>query len=320
MNRILLPLFVWLSLATGPALADDLGKPTQTKTVRLLTVGNSFSQNATRYLADLAKADGNVLVHHSCAIGGGTLAQHVEKIELLARNPQDPKGRYSTGKTLHEELVAEPWDFVTIQQASIHSHNFDTYQPAASKLRDFIKQHAPNAELVVHQTWAYRVDDPRFRVSKPRPGEPATQKEMYQGLTAAYRKLANDFGVGIIPVGDAFYLADTDERWGYRPDATFDPKTAAPGKLPDQSHSLHVGWRWTKNDAGEPKLSMDGHHASVAGQYLAACVFYEALFDRRGVGNKFVPPGLDPEYARFLQEVAQRAVEQLGSPALLESN
>src|SRR5712691_4803753 len=42
------------------------------KTVRLLTVGNSFSQNATRFLGDLVAAAGNVLIHHQAVIGGAT--------------------------------------------------------------------------------------------------------------------------------------------------------------------------------------------------------------------------------------------------------
>ena len=55
---------------------------------------------------------------------------------------------------------------------------------------------------------------------------------------------------------------------------------------------------------------MDGHHASVAGEYLGGCVFYEVLFGETVVGNTFIPPGLDAAYARFLQETAHKAVEK----------
>ena len=40
------------------------------KTVRILTIGNSFSANATKYLNDLAKAGGHKLIHNSLVIGG----------------------------------------------------------------------------------------------------------------------------------------------------------------------------------------------------------------------------------------------------------
>jgi len=45
----------------------------------------------------------------------------------------------------------------------------------------------------------------------------------------------------------------------------------------------------------------------VAGQYLAACVFYEALFAKNVVGNTFLPAEMDRDYGRFLQETAHRA-------------
>jgi hypothetical protein len=131
---------------------------------------------------------------------------------------------------------------------------------------------------------------------------------MYEGLTRAYRKIADELGVRLIPVGDAMYLADTNPTWGYRPDKKFDFKNAQPTSLPDQAHSLHTGWRWTAAKDGKKSLTMDGHHASVAGQYLAACVFYEALFGESVVGNPFVPLEIDREYARFLQETAHQAV------------
>ena len=45
---------------------------------------------------------------------------------------------------------------------------------------------------------------------------------------------------------------------------------------------------------GKTTLGKDGHHANLAGEYLGACVWYEVLFGESVVGNKYVPPGLDP--------------------------
>ncbi len=89
--------------------------------------------------------------------------------------------------------------------ASIKSHDIANYRPSASELRDYIKKFAPNSEIVVHQTWAYRVDDPRFTKPSEKPGEPATQEAMYTGLTSAYNTIARELGgLRIIPTGDAF--------------------------------------------------------------------------------------------------------------------
>lgn len=289
-------LFLLLSLS---ALA---GEP---KTVRLLTIGNSFSANATKYLKDLAKAGQHTLIHNSLVIGGSSFQVHADKTKA------EGKARlYTNGKDLVSNLTADQWDYVTIQQASIKSHDFGTYQPHADFLRDLITKHAPQAKLLIHQTWAYRVDDPRFAVKEPKPREPKTQEEMYRSLTAAYDKLATEFGAKIIPVGDAFFQADSDAKWGFKLDPKpYDAKTAKQPELPLQTHSLHVGWAWKKSKDGKKTvLSMDGHHANLAGEYLGACVWYEVLFGESPVGLSFIPKGLDTEYAAFLQRTAHQAV------------
>lgn len=279
----------------------------EAKTVKLLTIGNSFSANATHYLGDLAKAGGHTLIHQPLVIGGASFQVHAEKAQKHEADPKDKAGLYTSGRGLKENLELQKWDYVTIQQASIKSHDFTTYQPYAGWLRDYITKHAPQAKLLVHETWEYRKDDPRFS----KPGDLKSQEEMYTGLSAAYDKIAAEFNARIIPTGDAFHLADTDPSWAYQTDTTFNPKAAKQPELPNQTHSLHVGWRWAKpKNGGKIALSMDGHHASMAGEYLGACVWYEVLFSESAVGNAFMPKGLDPTYARFLQETAHRAVTE----------
>jgi len=301
------------SLVFAPSLfaqdaAQEKVADRQVKTVRLLTIGNSFSQNATKYLGKLVDSAGHKLIHHHPAVGGSTMQLHWDKAMRHEADPKDKAGLYSGGKSLKDELVAEPWDIITIQQASIRSHDVNTYRPYARQLHDYIKKHAPKSELVVHQTWAYRVDDPRFSVKSPKRGEPATQAEMYEGLSKAYRTIAAELGIRRIPVGDALYLADTNTDWGFRQDKSFDPKTAKHPALPDQTHSLHVGWKWSVAKDGKQALRIDGHHANTAGEYLGACVFYEFLYGESPVGNKYIAPGIDLEYAKFLQETAHAAV------------
>jgi hypothetical protein len=306
-NRLFQFLALALLLLPGrlAVLADEAQAA---KTVRLLTVGNSFSHNAVHYLGELAKASGDTLVLHEANIGGATMQQHWEKAQQYERDPSDKLGRYATGRSLKEELIGEKWDFVTIQQYSMKSHDVATYRPFAGQLRDYIKQYAPEAEVLIHETWEYRRDDPRFSGQPAAPGEPATQQAMYDGLASAYATIARELGVRRIPVGDAFHMADSDPKWGYQPDAKFDLKSAQPPALPDQTHSLHQGRQWTKGKDGKETLTMDGHHANTAGEYLGACVFYEVLFGKSVLESSFVPAGLQPDYARFLRETAHRAV------------
>lgn len=306
-----------IGLASGGSTSAQSPAPRPPETVRLLTVGNSFSQDATRYLADVVKAQGDVLIHHQAAIPGGTLQQHCDKADAHSKDPADPLGLYANSKkSLVQELKSEPWDFVTIQQASIRSHDYATYQPFADRLVAIIRELAPGARVVVHETWPYRRDDPRFDPKKqPAVGEPADQEAMYRGLAEAYRSLARDVKAPIIPVGDAFHIADCDSSWGYRPDERFDLAAALMPALPDQTHSLHVGRKWVKQPDGKFKMVMDGHHSSVAGRYLGALTFYESLYGRSAVGCTFRPNGINAEYAAFLQESAHQAVAALkGTP------
>jgi len=313
-GRVTFLSLIWVLVAsTGLMASRSFGadeKGSAPKTVRLMTIGNSFSQNATRYLNQLATAGGCKLIHRPVVVGGASMELHATKALKHQANPNDPQGKYADGSSLQERLAEQPWDVVTIQQASRLSPHLKTFRPFASQLQEFVRQGAPQARLLMHETWAYRVDDPWFVAPSKGSGNPETQEEMYQKLRADYFTIAGELGVGVIPVGDAFHLATQDPKWGFYPDRQFDFATAKFPNLPDQRHSLHVGWQW-KTQKGSRTLGMDGHHANLAGEYLGGCVFYEVLFQADATKNNFVPEKLDPEFAAFLRETAHRAVAEI---------
>ncbi|CAD73516.1 MAG TPA: DUF4886 domain-containing protein [Rhodopirellula baltica] len=307
-------IFALISLIAGSfSYADSPKKPSDDgpKHVRILTIGNSFTHNATRYLDEIVEAAGHKLTHKMLSIGGSPLELHAKKALAFEKDPMAPFAKYGNGETLQEALQSEPWDFVTIQQVSIKSHNLETYHPYAQQLAQIIRRDAPQARLLVHQTWSYRSDDPRFRRVKLIAGEPATQREMYEGLSEAYRTITAELSANRIPVGDAFWAADNHAQFSYREAADFDAASVEFPELPDQTHSLHVGYRWREID-GKQQLKMDGHHANVAGEYLGACVWFECLYGETPIGNSFVPDQLDAEYAAHLQTIAHRAAQQGG--------
>ena len=57
----------------------------------------------------------------------------------------------------------------------------------------------------------------------------------FDDAMARVKEVAKELGIRRIPVGDAFFAADTDPKWGYKPDPKFDPKSAKPPMLPDQT-------------------------------------------------------------------------------------
>lgn len=299
-----------MSLAACGAAASAQGQESG-RVVRVLTIGNSFSGNATRYLSQLAEAAGHTLILGRADIGGCTMERHWRHVRVAEADPDDPEGspyEVAVGESRHQRslkqmLTQERWDVVTIQQASPISNDPTTYRPYARNLRDYVRKHAPQAEVVIHQTWAYRCDDPRFATGAD------SQENMYRQSRDAYRGLAHELGLRVIPVGDAFYWADTFGPWRYRP-VPFDRARLRHPDLPDQSHSLHVGWYWGKGEDGSHRLAMDGHHASAYGCYLAGCVWFEFLFGDNVEQNPFVPDQLSAADARVLRYAAHRIMRE----------
>ncbi|MFM9965602.1 MAG: DUF4886 domain-containing protein [Planctomycetaceae bacterium] len=117
-RRTLLSLVVFVGLPAALWADDAVRAKSNAKTVRLLTVGNSFSANATHYLGDLAKARGNVLIHRPIVVGGASLELHWSRAALHEKDPQDAAGLYGK-RSLKQELVSEPWDLEAIRKVDL---------------------------------------------------------------------------------------------------------------------------------------------------------------------------------------------------------
>ncbi len=288
------------------------------KTVNVLAVGNSFSRNALHYFDDIVKASGNQTISSNAYIGGCDFERHMRHADAFEADPSDPAGRpYPGGKSLKELLTAQAWDYVTIQQVSHKSYQLATYHPHADRLIAMIRKYAPQAAIVIHETWAYRDDHFWFRDRAKYADRPVDHDAMYQGLRAAYDAFAKETGFRIIPCGDAMELARLDPAWGpFVPDASFDPKTAVYPALPTkEKHALQNGYGWSKNaKTGACAIRYDGIHANAKGEYLQGCVWFEFFFGESAVGNVFVPDGVTREEAAVLQRIAHRAVTEKQRP------
>jgi hypothetical protein len=290
-RRMVLGLAV--TLAISGLMSVSLAAEPAPKHVRLLAIGNSFSNNATHYLPRIVEAAGDKLTFRTISIGGCPLERHWKNADAFQHGSTEKLPVAWTA------LSAEPWDFVTLQQYSMYSFRLETYRPYAKQLHDYIKRQCPKSEVLIHETWAYREDDPLFKKS-------LSQQGMYWGLRGAYETIAGELGCRVIPVGDAFENARRDAAWkGVFPDPQFDAKTAKPPALPEQKHSLNRGYSWS-----EGKLKFDGHHANTAGEYLGAAVWFEFLFGHSVVGNSFVPPGMAPADVAILQKIAHQTVSE----------
>lgn len=290
--------FLFSAFTLGVALSGHSADAP--KTIRLLTIGNSFADNATEYLPAIAEADpGVTLVLGKANLGGCTLERHAT---LAAASAADTsKGPYAGKKSLQEMLKKEPWDFVTLQQQSQLSADYATFQPWLDQLRDLVRTGAPQAEMLLHETWAYRPDHPLLPTMK------MNQVQMYEHIRESYAQAAAHLGgLRLLPVGTAFQRARSVP--GYA-EAYPIPKAVIEAvkfpALPPQPHSLVVGYFWQKDSQ---KLGQDAKHANIRGKYLGAAVWWEVLTGKDIRQNPFRPDKLDAEDWKFLQTCAHETV------------
>ncbi len=275
------------------------------KTLRLLTIGNSFSENALTFLPQLAEADGTVAFEICRAsLGGCTLEKHWNLVDYARLDPAyKPYGAMGGAApfTLRDALNRSSWDFVTLQQASPKSWLRQTYEPFLGNLIGLIRKQAPTAEILLHQTWAYRADA-GFLADKG-----ITQRYMFEKIRGNYDHFSAVYGLRLLRSGEAVQTArETPGHAFVWPDPRYDYTNPSPPALPDQTHALTVGWYWAVNATpdGRPELVKDVIHLNRAGCFLIGCLWFERLTGRSVLGNAFQPAGMDDGTAAFLRQIA----------------
>lgn len=247
------------------------------KPIRVLSIGNSFSSDAQRYLHGLARAGGQELKAVNLYIGGCPLSRHYAHMLDGQRAYQFELNGMASGLSvgMKESLLSDDWDFITLQQASHLSPRYETYQPYLTELAAFARQCCPGARLLIHQTWAYERDSERLcgELEYREPGE------MFRDLKAAYAKAAASIRAdGVLPCGEAFQNA---------------------------------------LEAGAPRLYRDTYHAARGlGRYLLAAVWYQALTGRSAEQNPFrdFDEPVDEALLPIAQKAAADAVADYGWP------
>ena len=175
--------------------------------MKILSIGNSFSADATRYLSRAAKKCGQNITTVNLYIGGCSLYTHyinaLENIDdyMLFFNGEDT-GFYVSIK---EALISHDYDVVTIQQASHFSFKPDTYEPYTAFLCDYIKKYCPKAKIFIHQTWGYRNESQRLANFGFE-----NHAKMYDLVEACYDIMYNNTNAcGLLPSGKAMSLLDS---------------------------------------------------------------------------------------------------------------
>lgn len=169
--------------------------------MKILSIGNSFSQDAQRYLHKLSKHRGVEMKTVNLYIGGCPLRTHYLNIldDVAAYDFQFNGESTGLKVSIRQALRSDNWDYVTIQQASHESARFETYAPYLETVAEYVRKYCPTAKLLVHQTWAYengsqRLLDHGF----------SSEEEMFQAVEKAYEQACHLISAdGLIPAGKA---------------------------------------------------------------------------------------------------------------------
>ncbi len=225
--------------------------------IRILAIGNSFSQDATAYLSQLAEAGGKNCRVVNLYIGGCSLETHWKNILSDAALYEYELNGNFTGQmiSIREALVQEPWDYVTLQQVSGCSGLWDTYHPYISGIIDYIRQYATGAEPLLHQTWAYETDSPHPDYVNYN----CDQTMMYQAIADTYRRLSEQLSLRVIPSGEVIQALRSIPAFDY--------------------------------GNGGLSLCRDSFHMDlIYGRYALAATWYVFLFRDNITSNSYLPP------------------------------
>lgn len=247
------------------------------RVVKVLAIGNSFSDDATEaYLDDLARGGQVKMIIGNMYIGGCSLERHwnnaVQNLPDYSYRKIDPQGKrvVQEKKTLEEAIADEEWDYITFQQASHFSGVYATYMPYLPNLLAYVKARAKNQDVqfAFHMTWAYAKTSTHGGFVKYN----NDQLVMFNAIVDAAHRATAKAGIElIIPAGPAIQYARESE-------------------LGDN-------------------FCRDGYHLNDLGKFTAACVWYETLTGNPVIDNPFKLPETTEAQDAILKKAAHRAIQ-----------
>lgn len=224
--------------------------------VKILAIGNSFSEDATHFLHQIGEAAGVENKVVNLYIGGCSLEMHWKNIENDVKQYQYQINGIKTDRyvSISDVLSEEKWDYIVTHQASHDSGWLDTYEPFLGLILNYLKEKSPHSEIFLNQTWAYEIDSTHDRFIRYN----RSQSEMYSRLSSAYKIMAEKYSLPLISCGE----------------------------LVQQLRATKYFERGNTNRC----ICRDGFHMNfLYGRYALACLWAKSLFNISVIHNSFVP-------------------------------
>lgn len=222
-------------------------EPDVPDSLKVLTIGNSFSENTSVYASEIARSNGKDLTFGYLKFPSCTIEMHytaaVENRAVFKFDVTFPDGTHDTaaqkaaassfdavdggGATVEYALNYCDWDVIVFQQESSSSRYASTFEKLGDLIA-YVQAKAPNARLAIHEVWRW--------------GD--WNADQFALIQANTRTAAAQYQLEYIPTGTAFEYARTA-----------------------------LGSDTIVNDN-------DGHHqhANAYGQYIAGSCYVAALF------------------------------------------
>lgn len=225
---------------------------------KVLTIGNSFAQNASTYATEIAYANGEELTFGYLMFPSCTIDMHYEAavadrhiFRFKVTTPDNMQGTLlkdypadqnfdqdlpETAASIKEALEYTDWDIIVFQQESASARDIGTFGKLGN-LIEYVRGIRPDADLMFHEVWRW--------------GE--WGEDQFDLIKSNSETVAAQYGLEIIPSGLAFE---------YARDA--------------------LGSDTIVNEN-------DGHyqHANTYGMYIAGCAYVGAIFDIEVSPNTF---------------------------------
>lgn len=264
---------------------NEAPKPEDTSK-KVLTIGNSFAQNASTYATEIAYANGEELTFGYLMFPSCTIDMHYEAaaadrhiFRFKVTTPDNMQGTLlkdypvdqnfnqdlpETAASIKEALEYTDWDIIVFQQESSSARYYENFSHLGD-LINYVRGYCPKAKLMFHQVWRW--------------GEWGA--DQFSLIKANSETAAREYGLDIIPTGLAFEYA---------------------------RKALGADTAVNEND---------GHyqHANTYGMYIAGCVYTAAIFGKEISENTFTshPYVNDNGKVALLTAAANKAVDYYNS-------
>ena len=178
--------------------------------MKILSIGNSFSQDSTALLQLLT----DKITARNLYIGGCSLDMHAANIENDAAKYELQENGEKMQNALvgvKEALISDKWDYITVQQVSGRSGVYESFYPYIGELLDYVRKYS-DAEIVLHETWSYEIGSghPDFAIYN------SDREQMAQAIKETYEKVSAKENLRIIRVGEAVQNLRAKSSFDYK--------------------------------------------------------------------------------------------------------